>query len=481
MSSSFETTKQGTGSAAPQGLGTVTKIIVLVAVMVGIGGGLAVWKVKHGHGSGFDRITKAEMEALLKDANPMVLKQMADDPAMKEKQLESLKELLSMASAAEKELGSDPVIQRAMGFIESITIARNYDQELHKDAGPMPPFGFITEDQIKAFYGEGQAEGSAISAGEKNKREELFKQFLDTQLSLAKRNKSIPNESEPTEEELKQLRDEFARIKIYEDEARAKIASDPANWGAFASKISIQTKLQRANFLARLYQEEMAEKAKVTDEEINKYLEDNPQLSNAAEKKAKAEEILGRLKAGEDFAALAKEFSEDPGSKDKGGLYENMMQGGGLDANFEAAALALEPGQFTSAPVETQFGYHIIKLEKKGEAKGADGEIKVSFDVRHILISTQVTDPENPFSRPMPVKEYARTKVEEVRKEALREKMVKDNPVVIEEFEIPAVSDAQIEEMRKQQMPQAEPEEKGGTPEKKDKGTAKPGKTKGNG
>ena len=437
-----------------KGLGTAAKIVILVAIIMGIGGGLVFWKVKYGHGGGFDRITKAEMEALLKDANPMILKTMAESPEAKEKQLQSLKDLLSLASAAEKELGSDPIIQRALEFIGSITIARNYDQELHKDSGPMPPFGFITEDQIKAFWGEAQAEGSTVSSGEIKYREELFNQFVDTQLQLAKRNKAMAEDAEPTEEERKQLRDEFAKVKIYEEEAKAKIASDPATWGAFAAKVAVQSKLQRANFLARLYQEKIAEKAKVTDEDIDKYLAENPQLLNTAEKKAKAVEVLGKLNAGGDFAELAKEFSDDQGSKEKGGLYEDVAQGGGFDEKFEAAALALEPGKYTSEPVETQFGFHIIKLEKKGEAKGPDGQIRTTYSVRHILISTQVKDDENPFGREMPAKEFAKMKVQEKKELEVLEAIKKNNPVVIEDFEIPAVSDEQIKQMQQQQMPQ---------------------------
>lgn len=82
----------------------------------------------------------------------------------------------------------------------------------------------------------------------------------------------------------------------------------------------------------------------------------------------KAEELIDKLNAGEDFAALAKENSED-GSAQWGGDY--LFGKGKMVQEFENAAFALEPGQFTQEPVKTQFGYHIIKLEEKygeGEA-----------------------------------------------------------------------------------------------------------------
>ena len=63
------------------------------------------------------------------------------------------------------------------------------------------------------------------------------------------------------------------------------------------------------------------------------------------------------------FTALAKELSTDPGSKDKGGLYENLPTGNsGMVAEFENAAKALGAGQ-TSGPVKSSFGFHIIRVD----------------------------------------------------------------------------------------------------------------------
>jgi parvulin-like peptidyl-prolyl isomerase len=76
----------------------------------------------------------------------------------------------------------------------------------------------------------------------------------------------------------------------------------------------------------------------------------------------KAEELIARLQAGEDFAGLAKEYSED-GSSQWGGDY--LFGRGAMVGEFEEAAFSLEPGQITKDPVRTIFGYHIIKLEEK--------------------------------------------------------------------------------------------------------------------
>ena len=83
----------------------------------------------------------------------------------------------------------------------------------------------------------------------------------------------------------------------------------------------------------------------------------------AAKVKATAEEVLQKILNGADFASLAKQYSEDPGSKDNGGLYENIASGSFVDS-YEAAALSLKDGEVYPELVESSYGYHIIKLEK---------------------------------------------------------------------------------------------------------------------
>ncbi|MBC3347920.1 MULTISPECIES: SurA N-terminal domain-containing protein [Pseudomonas] len=79
-----------------------------------------------------------------------------------------------------------------------------------------------------------------------------------------------------------------------------------------------------------------------------------------AQAKAKIEEIQARLAKGESFEALAKEFSQDPGSASNGG--DLGYAGPGVyDPEFEKALYALSKDQ-VSAPVRTDFGFHLIKL-----------------------------------------------------------------------------------------------------------------------
>jgi parvulin-like peptidyl-prolyl isomerase len=80
--------------------------------------------------------------------------------------------------------------------------------------------------------------------------------------------------------------------------------------------------------------------------------------------KKKAQDLLDRVLAGEDFAKLASENSEDGGSVNNGGLYKGVAKGSFV-SEFENAALSLKDGEIYPQLVESSYGYHIIKLEKK--------------------------------------------------------------------------------------------------------------------
>jgi peptidyl-prolyl cis-trans isomerase C len=85
------------------------------------------------------------------------------------------------------------------------------------------------------------------------------------------------------------------------------------------------------------------------------------------EKKKLINDLLKRAKAGEDFAKLAKEYSDDPGSKNTGGEY--TFPRGQMMPEFEAAAFALKKAGDISEVITTAYGFHIIKLNEKIAAK----------------------------------------------------------------------------------------------------------------
>lgn len=92
-----------------------------------------------------------------------------------------------------------------------------------------------------------------------------------------------------------------------------------------------------------------------------------------------AKELVARYEAGEEFSALAMEYSDDTGSGAAGGALGAFGKGM-MVPEFETAAFALENGSHTSEPVRTQFGYHIILRTAGEEKKGSfeDMNLKLS-------------------------------------------------------------------------------------------------------
>jgi len=128
----------------------------------------------------------------------------------------------------------------------------------------------------------------------------------------------------------------------------------------------------RADIRAQLLQEALFAKAAkatpVTDADVQKYYDDNKSQYSVPESrqvrhilvktKAEADDVIARLGNGEDFAKLAKELSQDPGSKDNGG--ELTVRKGETVPEFDQAAFSLKLHEL-SAPIKTQYGYHVIE------------------------------------------------------------------------------------------------------------------------
>ncbi len=117
------------------------------------------------------------------------------------------------------------------------------------------------------------------------------------------------------------------------------------------------------------------------------------QIANDVYKKATA--------AGAVFASLAKEYSDDPGSKEKGGTYGpypvDQFKNMGFVKEFVDGALALKVGEI-SKPVKTQFGYHILKLDAKGLPEGKQYEKEYKESEENLLYS-MTQDPSSAFSK----------------------------------------------------------------------------------
>ena len=141
----------------------------------------------------------------------------------------------------------------------------------------------------------------------------------------------------------------------------------------------------RENLPVQKVQEKVAGGAEPSDEEIQKYYDQNKEAQFTTpeqrcvrhilfnkDQKEKAEEVKQQLENGGDFAQLARENSQDPGSAEKGGDLGCLGKGETVP-EFENAAFGAEQGEIVG-PVQTQFGYHLLEVTdiKPKEARSLD-------------------------------------------------------------------------------------------------------------
>ena len=110
--------------------------------------------------------------------------------------------------------------------------------------------------------------------------------------------------------------------------------------------------------------------------------------NTVAAKRKQADDLLKRAKGGEDFAKLAKDFSEDPGSKENGGELPEFARGQ-MVPEFEAAAFALAKDQ-TSDIVTSAYGFHIIRMIGKTAAKKIE-YATVAADIKEALSRQKIS------------------------------------------------------------------------------------------
>jgi peptidyl-prolyl cis-trans isomerase C len=163
------------------------------------------------------------------------------------------------------------------------------------------------------------------------------------------------------------------------------------------------------------FQEVLRDKVTVTDDQVKKYYDDNPDRFQQPElvrvnhillltqdpktgmpisddekqaKKKKADQIAKRAQAGEDFSKLVKENSEDTAAKDDGGEIKFGREAQSIPPEFISTAFALQTNQ-VSEVVSSQIGFHIIKLTEKIPAKKVE-LIEVGPKIKEYLQNMEV-------------------------------------------------------------------------------------------
>lgn len=137
----------------------------------------------------------------------------------------------------------------------------------------------------------------------------------------------------------------------------------------------------------------------ISDEEIVSYFEENKEKFNQEEQVSAshilveseelAKEIREKLVAGEDIAELAKEYSTDEGTKNNGGNL-GFFGRGEMVESFDKAAFTLNIGEI-SEPIKSNYGYHVIIVNEKKEAKLANLEDSKD-DIKEMLLEAQIPE-----------------------------------------------------------------------------------------
>lgn len=247
-----------------------------------------------------------------------------------------------------------------------------------------------------------------------------------------------------TDEEIGGKLDEIMKLnKITLDDIKAELAKNGVTLDDF------KVQLKRNLGIERLIDGEMKTagvSSEISDEDAQKYYDENKAQFSREEQvrashiliktdglddagkaaaKAKIEDLLKRARGGEDFAELAKEYSEDPGSKAQGGEY--VFGRGRMVKEFEDAAFSLEDGK-TSDVVQTQYGYHIIKLSERIPA-----ETKSFADVKDDLKKNLSSRKKGEFWNVLREKLQSEAKIEwSAEEQARRAKAMPAGPKVIQ-------------------------------------------------
>jgi len=397
--------------------------IVALAIVLAGAGSFGLWKVRQAKAKAAKRestilkaLTREDFTFLVKSqaaTNPEKAKAIVSSPESKKAFLKGMKEYLSLAARARREgLAEDQDSRLNLQIKENALLSELYFAKLKQSN---PKFT-LSQNDIKSFW--------TNLENEKQFNLEIDAIYSVQDAAADSMGTTLGRQPKPQGEGLAKAKNDWAKARIMSDMARADVE--------FMQQRHVQLRLQileagvlSAAYLAKYWKDNI----KATPLEIKSYLSAHPEW-DLKKKRETAEAVLRRAKAGEDFAALVKEYSEDRPTKDRGGLYEQYELGHGLWEQVEDAAMKLQPGQIADNLIETKDGYHIVQLVEKTLTKGADGNDTTFLTVRHILLQRRFEDPtviKSATPLPPPFKtpeEIAKTAVEREKRQRFVDSIV---------------------------------------------------------
>ncbi|MCF7354461.1 peptidylprolyl isomerase [Vibrio sp. CK2-1] len=234
--------------------------------------------------------------------------------------------------------------------------------------------------------------------------EYLRKDLLKNQVISAVQNSefTLDNEVEQQSQLLTQTRDiQTITLNVGEFANKAQVTDEELQSYYKTHSENFERPAQMKVAYVELSAEQLKKSIQVTDEDAQAYYQEHLDKYSTKEQRkvrhilikddqAKADEILAKLKAGEDFATVAKENSEDVGSARQGGDL-GWIEKGVMDPAFEEAAFALASKGDISDVVKSDFGYHIIQLEDEN-APDAKPYSEVATEIKSELLDEKAVD-----------------------------------------------------------------------------------------
>ncbi|HEU4871379.1 MAG TPA: peptidylprolyl isomerase [Pyrinomonadaceae bacterium] len=396
-------------------MNSTRKALIAAAVAVIFSLGLIFWQVK-ARKTGPVELSPEDMAVIAESQPPQMRARLSADEQARKDFAKQIKELLAVAEEAEAHgIDRTPEMKRQLEFQRASIIAQKYFSEQGEGST-----GDITDAEVDEFF---------KVPGNQGKFDQLLADAKSQDPQFAAQ--EIPPE------QLNMIKQRLGRIYVAEKKGIEKgVDKKP--------EVRLQVLLQHARAVAQKYaMDNLKDKFEASDAEVDAYLKGHPELDTDAKNRAKAEEVLKRARAGEDFAKLAEEFSTD-GSKSKGGDL-GWFGHGDMVPEFEQAAYALKPGEISDI-VQSKFGFHIIKLEeKKTETK--DGKTEEKVHARHILIGDTGA---NPFGPPQTSRDKAKAAVEQ-------EKTKKTLDEIVGRSHVKVAENYQVKPPEPQQAPQGLP------------------------